>query len=188
MKKKSIKKSATAFGAEVDRIKRHLSTVSKLGLSDEAITWAHDYAVIRLYRTFEDFVLSSLVASINNDTAQLSLSTGVSFPKHLTNEVCEYIIVKGGYFDFRGRDGLIKTLKRHLPEAHFIVIEVKKTAYKSALEQLSSLRNFAAHNSPSSKRAAMKAIGANRLSASGVWLKETKPIRQNCKYVTRIDK
>jgi len=172
MRKKSIKKAAEAFEKDVEAMKEYLDAICEIDLSDEEVTWCHDYAIIRLYRVFEGFILSSLVASINNDTKQLAASTGVEFPKHLTDEVCEYIIVKDGYFEFRGRDGLIKTAKRYLPETHFIVTHIKKATYKDALERLSGLRNFAAHESPTSKRAALKAIGAKRLSASGAWLKK----------------
>ena len=87
--------------------------------SDAHITWAHDYGIIRLYREFEDMILNCLVAAINSDTQQLSNTTGIDFPKHITDEVCEFIIVGDGYFDFRGRDGLIKTLKRYLPDNHY---------------------------------------------------------------------
>ena len=31
-----------------------------------------------------------------------------------------------GYFDFKGRDGLIKTLKQYLPDDHYLVEVVSK--------------------------------------------------------------
>jgi Na+/phosphate symporter len=39
------------------------------------------------------------------------------------------------------------------------------------LDQLSALRNFAAHRSAKSKKAALKAINGERISTSGAWLK-----------------
>lgn len=117
-------------------------------------------------------MLNALVASINNDTSHLSEKSGVEFPKHLTDEVCEFIITGDRYFDFRGRSGLISNLKKHLPNDHFLIIEVKKKKYSESLNQLSGLRNFAAHDSKPSKRAALKAIDARRLSSAGAWLKK----------------
>lgn len=116
-------------------------------------------------------MLDTLVGAINNDTATVSAQKGITFPKHLSDEVCEYIITGGGYFDFKGRDGLIKLLKKFVPDTHFLPSIVKKAAYKSDLEQLSTLRNFAAHDSAQSRRAAKEATGQERLRSAGAWLK-----------------
>ena len=148
-----------------------LSTV-KANQSEEHITWLHNYAVIRLYKEFEGLMLDVLVAAVNNDTSTLEATTDVKFPKHLTDEVCEFLITGTGYFDFKGRSGLIKTLKSFVPDAHYLVATVKKPTYTVALDQLSTLRNFAAHESQVSKRAALEAIGATKLAASGAWLKK----------------
>jgi len=171
MRKKSGKKASQAFKKQVQEIEEFLEPENLSSFSDAHVTWAYDYAIIRLYRDFEDMILNCLVAAINGDTKQLSDTTGVEFPKHLTDEVCEYIIVGDGYFDFRGRDGLIKTIKRYLPDEHYLVTIVKKPAYKDALEKLSALRNFATHDSKPSKKRALQSIDGQRLSASGAWLK-----------------
>jgi hypothetical protein len=39
------------------------------------------------------------------------------------------------------------------------------------LDQVSALRNFAAHKSDQSKRSALKTVNAARLNSSGTWLK-----------------
>ena len=88
------------------------------------------------------------------------------------DEVCEFLITGTGYFDFKGRSGLIRTLKSFVPDAHYLVTTVKKATYTNTLDKLSALRNFAAHESEVSKRAALEAIGAERLSSSGAWLKK----------------
>jgi hypothetical protein len=97
----------------------------------------------------------------------LSNQIGISFPKHLTDDVCEFLITGNGYFDFKGRDGLIKTLKQFVSEDHYLLVAVKKTAYRDALNRLSTLRNFAAHESAPSKKAALTALGCKNLSSSG---------------------
>jgi cupin superfamily acireductone dioxygenase involved in methionine salvage len=114
-RKKSIKLATTDFNAEVDKIINFLNTVST-GQSDEHISWLHNYSIIRLYKEFEGLMLDALVAAVNNDTSTLEATTDVKFPKHLTDEVCEFLITGTGYFDFKGRPGLIKTLKSFIPE------------------------------------------------------------------------
>jgi hypothetical protein len=107
-KKKSIKGSANEFKAETDKILAFLTAPA--GLGDEHVSWCHDLAIIRLYRAFESLMLDALVGALNNDASTLSTRTGFSFPKHLTNEVCRFLVTGRGYFDFKGRDGLIKAL------------------------------------------------------------------------------
>lgn len=172
MRKKSAKKAAEWFLEQTDEIKIFLEQDNLSGLTDKHVTWVHDYAIIRLYREFEDMILNCLIAAINNDTEVLSIQTDIDFPKHLSDEVCEFIIVGNGYFDFRGRDGLIQKLKKFLPDDHYLVMLVKKPSYKDSLEQLSALRNFAAHDSKPSKKRALEAIGLLRLASTGVWLKK----------------
>ncbi|AKJ68438.1 hypothetical protein ABW99_09635 [Pandoraea thiooxydans] len=169
-RKKSIKLSAHDFNTEVDKISAFLSSVS-MAQTDEHVTWLHNYAIIRLYKEFEGLMLDALVGAVNNDTSTLAATTDVEFPKHLTDEVCEFLITGTGYFDFKGRSGLIKTIKSFVPDTHYLVVIIKKPVYKVALERLATLRNFAAHESTPSKRAALEAIGAKRLSCSGAWLK-----------------
>jgi len=169
-RKKSVKGSAQDFIASADEVTAFLAAVCP-GQTDQRVSWLHNYAIIRLYKQFESLMLDALVGAINNDTAIITSTTGVKFPKHLTDEICEFLIVGTGYFDFKGRDGLIKTLKQFVPDAHYLVAAVKRAPYREALERVSALRNFAAHESDQSKRAALKTIGGQRLESSGSWLK-----------------
>ena len=171
MRKKSGKRASEAFKKKAQTIEEFLDEKNLSSFSDAHVTWVYEYAIIRLYRDFEDMILNCLVAAINSDTEQLSKTTNINFPKHITYEVCEFIIIGNGYFDFRGRDGLIRTLKRYLPANHYIVSIVKNHRYKNTLEKLSALRNFAAHDSKPSKKQALQAIGGQRLESSGAWLK-----------------
>ena len=169
-KKKSVRKSADNFKQEIDEILDFLATTSR-GQTKRHVSWLYDYGIIRLYSAFEEFTLECLIGAINNDTSVLSKRTGYEFPKHLTDEVCRYLIICDGYFDFHGRDGLIKTLKKYVPSSHYLVITIKNDKYKDTLNQLSALRNFAAHRSQKSKNTALKEIGGKRISTSGAWLK-----------------
>jgi hypothetical protein len=97
-----------------------------------------------------------------------------------------YVIVGDGYFDYRGREGLIKTLKKFLPDDHYLITIIKKQAYKDALERLSALRDFAAHYSKPSKKRALEAIGGQKLSASGAWLKRQQRFAQIADKLKRL--
>jgi len=169
-RKKSVKLSATDFCNQVDDINAFLVTVA-VGQSDGHVSWLYGCAIIKLYKAFEGLILDALVGAVNNDTSTIAATTDVQFPKHLTDEVCEFLITGTGYFDFKGRSGLIRTLKSFVPDTHYLVAIVRKSAYKDALDRLVALRNFAAHESSSSKRAALEAIGQERISTSGSWLK-----------------
>jgi len=169
-RKKSVKLSATDFCNQVDDINAFLVTVA-VGQSDGPVSWLYGCAIIKLYKAFEGLILDALVGAVNNDTSTIAATTDVQFPKHLTDEVCEFLITGTGYFDFKGRSGLIRTLKSFVPDTHYLVAIVRKSACKDALNRLVALRNFAAHESSSSKRAALEAIGQERISTSGSWLK-----------------
>lgn len=168
-KKKSIKSSADEFKRETDKLLAFLSASACLG--DEQLSWCHDLAVIRLYRAFESLMLDVLVGALNNDTSTLATTTGFSFPKHLTQEVCRFLVTGHAYFGFKGRSGLIKTLKKYLPADHYLVEIVSNDSYRDSLDLLTAARNYAAHESQQSKRAFKKASGQARVGAAGSWLK-----------------
>ncbi|MGH9382061.1 MAG: hypothetical protein ACRD2Z_15815 [Thermoanaerobaculia bacterium] len=170
-RKKSVKKSAADFKARADEIAA-FATDAEQKLTDQQASWAYDYGILRLYREFEALMLDALVGAINNDTATIAKSTGITFPRHLTDEVCEYLIIGNGYFDFKGRDGLIQTLKEYVPADHYLVTAVKKDKYRESLERLSALRNLAAHNSAVAKTRAKKAVQQERMPDAGSWLKK----------------
>lgn len=176
-RKKSIKKSAQAFVTAAMEIDQFLQRTTN-GASDEDSSRLHNYAIIWLYREFESFVLDCLVGAMNQDSSTVSSTVGVQFPKHLATPVCEFLITGGGYFDFKGRSGLIKTLKDNIPENHYLVTVVSDATYTNALERLSALRNFAAHESDQSRSAALKAIGASNLTSSGSWLRVNKRFKK----------
>jgi len=112
-------------------------------------------------------MFDALVGAINNDTSTISETTGHDFPDHLKEEVCQFLVVGTGYFDFSGRSGLIGTLKNYVPNDHYLVKIVKKKKYLDPLKKLSALRNHAAHSSDKSKQKALQAIGQQRMGTSG---------------------
>ncbi len=170
-RKKSIKVQCRSFQDKIIGIDEFLNN-SIENLTDQQISWSFEYALIKMYREFEELILNCLIASINQDTkGTISKRTGRDFPKNIKKEVCEYIILKDGYFNFRGRDGLIRELKKYLPDDHFLITIIKKNKYKDTIDQLVSLRNFAAHNSKKAKTSVLKTLDIKRISSSGSWLK-----------------
>ncbi len=170
MRKKSIKKVAHDFQAHAREIEQFAAKcVGVLGKRE--VSWAHDLSVIRLYREFETLMREALVGVINNDPTTVSATLGLKLPRHLTNEVCEYLVMTDGYFDFKGRDGLIQQLKRFVPDSHYLVQIVKQPKYKESVERLCALRNFAAHNSRKAKSAALVSVRQTRMGSAGSWLK-----------------
>jgi hypothetical protein len=181
MRKKSIKKAAQWFDQQVDGVVEFTRRVEAAAeLTEQDTSWCYDLAIIRIYREFEDLMLSCLVALINTDSTTFSQHKKRSFPQHMNVEVCEYLICGDGYFDFSGRAGLIKTIKRIVPADHWLPTVVGDVAYRDALERLSALRNFAAHDSSVSKRRSLEAIGQERMSSSGAWLKKQNRLGAIC--------
>jgi hypothetical protein len=184
-RKKSVKRSAAAFKKQANDIIEYLKA-AKGELSAKHVSWAYEYGILRLYREFEAMMLDALVGAINNDTSFIARSTGVAFPKHLTDEVCRYLIVGTGYFDFKGSDGLIQTLKKYVPDNHYLIRAMKKDKYKRVLDRLPALRNLAAHNSAVAKKRAKKAVEQHRMSGAGSWLKTRDRLEEMIKLLKEL--
>lgn len=127
--------------------------------------------MISLYRDFENLILEVLVGAINNNTKTIRATLGIDFPKHLTDDICRYIITGPSYFDFKGRDGLIKRVKQYVPTNHYLVAILKAPKYKTSIERLCALRNYSAHASGQSRKAALLSVGQERIGSAGSWLK-----------------
>lgn len=168
-KKTSVKLAAESFMDDATQV---LAFFTETAVLKEAhAIWCADYSILRLYLEFETLMLKTLIGAINNDTDTLSQSSGFSFPKHLSQDVCTYLVIGNGYFDFKGRDGLIKTIKRFVPKGHYLLDVVRDHKYKDDLEQLIALRNFAAHRSRQAKKKAADATGVKKMGSSGAWLR-----------------
>jgi hypothetical protein len=111
------------------------------------------------------------VGAINNDSSTLSNRAGVQFPKHLSSDVCEFIVIGDSYFGFADRPNLIKKLLKYVPKDHYLVNAIKNDDYRVTIDRLSPLRNLAAHDSGFSRTKAKKAVGQKRMSSAGAWLK-----------------
>ena len=169
-RKKSVKRAARHFCEETGKIVAFLNDVSP-GQSEAHVSWLYEYAVIRLFRELESLILQALVGAINNDSSTLSSSIGIKFPEHLSQDVCEFIVIGNGYFGFASRELLIKKLKEYVPNNHYLVKAIKTPKYKSTIELLCPLRNLAAHDSGFARTRAKQAVSQSRMSSAGAWLK-----------------
>ena len=170
-RKKSGQRAAKRFKADVESVRAFVSDADHAGLAAKSQSWIYEAALVKTYVAYERLMLDCIVAAINNDTSTIKAKTGIDFPKHLTEEVCEYIVIGRGYFDFKGRSGLISEIKKYVPDSHWLVVSVKDPKHKVPLDRLVALRNYAAHESSASKKVALDAVGQKRISSAGSWLK-----------------
>ena len=169
-KKKSVRLCAQDFSRKADELLEYCQSAGKT-LTAAHVSLVYDGAVLKLYAAFEQMMMGALTGAINNDTSQLSTTANIQFPKHLTDEVCEYIIIGNGYFNFKGRDGLIGEIGKYVPNNHYLLEVIRGRQYKMSLDQLCALRNYAAHSSMASKKIALKSTGQERIGSAGSWLK-----------------
>ena len=113
-----------------------------------------------------------MISCLNHDHSFFEDKYGIALGKHINDDVCEFLITKGGYFDFRGYSGLVDTLKNVLGSTNPFIGVVRKDPYKTHIDQLCAARNYAAHNSRQSKEAAKKAFGLTTISSAGSCLKK----------------
>ena len=186
-KKKSVQLCAQEFRKDADSL-LEFCRAAKKGLSDEHVDLVYDMAVIRLYADFERMILGTLTGAINNDLSQLGCKTSIEFPKHLNADVCEFLIVGTGYFNFRGRSGLIGEMRKYVPKDHYSVEAVKNKDYMDAINRLCALRNFAAHNSKVAKNEAKKAVGQKSIKSAGTWLKRGSRFRSLVENLKSLSK
>ncbi|MGW5336138.1 hypothetical protein [Streptomyces bauhiniae] len=190
--RKSGQFAANKFKGTTQRIRAYIDEIDASGLGAQAVTWAYESALMKTSVAFESLMLECLIVALKNDSKPFSEHTSIAFPKHMTEKVCEHLVTGGGYFDFAGRDGLLKTVKKFTGgDGHYLYDAVKNKAYYHALALLIALRNYAAHESPQSKQTMRKAIvacrlgitgnpnahqlqGANAPTAAGAWLKTQK--------------
>ena len=171
MRKKSGKNSAHKALKRLAETEQFIAEVNAAGLSKDAISRAHGMAIIETAITLERLVLECLIVAINNDVSVIRTETKVNFPAHLQDDVVEFIVVGNGYFDFRGgRAGIIKEVKRYLPDNHWVAQSAKRLD-AVCIDQLVALRNWAAHESPQSAKKAKVAIGHQRARSAGSWAK-----------------
>lgn len=134
--------------------------------------YSYENAIIMVYKEFERFVLRTMISCLNHDHSHFESKYGIKLGKHINDDVCEFLITKGGFFDFKGRSGLNKVLNTVVGANHDVTKVFKKSIYQRPIEQLCTIRNYAAHNSLQSKKSAMEAFELKRIGSAGSCLKQ----------------
>lgn len=187
MKKTSLRGVAKTFRANSKEIMAFFSETA--ALKEEWSERCADYAVVLLYGAFEAMMLRSLAGAINNDSTITSKQLGVKFPKHMSEDICTYLITGSGYFDFKGRHDLIKTIKKYLSDSHYLCRIVKDSKFKDALDRLCALRNLAAHrDSEKAHDAAANAVKQAKIGSAGAWLRAHDRFKSICESLNGMAK
>lgn len=171
------------FTGDLDRISGYVDRCNIVFKEEDLyLTYSYENAILMVYKSFEIFIERLLISCLNHDHSCFEEKYGIALGKHINDDVCEFLITKGGFFDFSGYDGLIKTLGEILGSRHRLIALIKGNDYKSYIEQLCLSRNYAAHNSKHSKERARKAFGLKQIGSAGSCLKQ-----QN-RFVTIVNK
>jgi hypothetical protein len=117
-------------------------------------------ALLKLCSHWEAFMVEELIDCINIDCSQLSTYLGLTLPKHLSRDMCEAILMKDGYLDFRSIGDLKGTAKKMLPSKLDPFSKIKAATAKK-IDEVYKLRNYLSHRSRASARALMRMYEAN---------------------------
>ena len=135
------------------------------------LSYAHEHAIIMVYKAFETFVLRLMISCLNHNHAFFEEKWGIKLGKHINDDICEFLITKGGYFDFKGRGGLNKMINHTIGTNHNLGKVIKNNNYAPTIEKLCAIRNFAAHNSVQAKKEALEKFNLQRVGSAGSCLK-----------------
>ncbi len=133
--------------------------------------YLYDYAVIKVFKDFEELLLNTIVGLINQEAAYIASSSGHKGTKSLKKKDAETLFIGSRYFSFKGPNGLLKQIKKYFPANHWFINILSDTKYDRTFDILIPLRNFAAHSSKTAKKNAISAVGLQQLGYSGAWLK-----------------
>ena len=167
--KKSYRKVIHTFLKELDDQESFVQRAADAGLSGRPLTLVYEMSLIKLVSAVELLVLDSMVTAINRDPAAVGRRAGVRIPSHLTDDMCEYLIIRNGYFSFGNRSDLLKRVRDVLPADHWLVQALQESIQKESFDRMMALRHYAAHGSQYSRKKAKEQVGAKRLSTAGAW-------------------
>ncbi|HEV2365722.1 MAG TPA: hypothetical protein VGS12_16145 [Caulobacteraceae bacterium] len=176
MRKKEPAVCLRDFRAAIDGIRAYLREITGGGLTIDTVIRSYQYALLFADREFESFILEICISKINRKPKQFYSSVGVEFAKHLTAEQCEFLLIGEGYLNLRGHQDLVKVVSKVAGQNSTMATAVKGSERKQLIEVLLGLRNYIAHDSTPSHRAALRAMklwdpARQRLGSAGYWLK-----------------
>lgn len=174
MRKINYPNVVAEFKDDVENLKKYLCEC-KLNGTEPFVSNCYEYGIIKLYKSFEVFLYKTIITCINHDSSKVCAHYKVQFGKHISDSMCNFILTKGGYFDFKGWSKLIEICTQHIGDTYGVVDILKKGKngqYKKAIEELIAFRNYAAHSSEQSKESVKRVLGRKRIPQMGNYLKE----------------
>ena len=153
---------------------------------DTHLSYCYEHAIIMLYKSFERFILRSMISCLNHDHSHFEERYGIKLGNHINDDVCEFLVTKGGFFDFKGRGGLNKILNSTIGTNHNIGKTIKQTKYGDAIDQLCAVRNYAAHNSVQAKNAVLSVYKMKRIPAAGYFLMQQNRLKKIMRDLTDL--
>lgn len=173
MKTVSLQKVCDEFIQNMAEIRGYVSRCDTVFSGEEKyLSFCYENAIIMLYKAFEKFILRTMISCLNHDHSHFEQKYGIKLGNHINDDVCEFLITKGGYFDFKGRGGLNKILNATIGASHNVGKVIKNNKYGNTIDRLCAVRNYAAHNSIQAKKAAKDAYGLKSISSPGSFLKK----------------
>jgi len=117
-------------------------------------------ALLKLCSHWEAFIVEELVDCVNIDSSALGNYLGLSLPKHLSRDLCEAILMRDGYLDFRSIGDLKGTAKKILPNAINPFEKISKPVCDK-IDEVYKIRNYLSHRSKASAKALMRMYSTN---------------------------
>jgi len=130
-------------------------------------------ALLRICAYWESLVVAEFVDCLNIDSSRLAEHLGVVLPKHLSLSLCEAILLRDGYFDFRSVGDLKSRAKKMLPD-HVDPFAKISNAVAREIDEVFVIRNYLAHRSKAARRSLERmyssAYGFERFREPGAFL------------------
>ena len=153
MRKADLRKNHNSFDGAIRRYedfsRRLLNAQRVVRKQDKKeITEA---TLLKLCALWESFVDHELLDCLNINSTKLSKYLGVKLPRNLNRKLCQAILFREGYLDFKNVGSLKSFAKKILPpDANPFRLIDKATASK--IDEIFVVRNYLSHRSFAAKR------------------------------------
>lgn len=155
--KKSISKVIQNFNRAIDEQQDFVGKARESHFTDRHLSLIYEMSLIKIVSAVELLVLDSMVTVINRDSVAVRQRHGVRIPAHMTDDMCEFLKVRNGYFCFGDRERMIKRVKEFLPRDDWLLLSLRESTNKDSFNRMMALRGFAANGSDYNCRRAKQA-------------------------------
>lgn len=101
----SLKKISKKFISEIKEIQNFLDQ-SILHNNKIHIVYCYDYAVIKVFKEFEEFLLKIIIGIINQNAYYIASNNGLKGKKSIKKKDAKVSFLGNSYFSFKGNQGL----------------------------------------------------------------------------------